>query len=45
LCPQVHHARSAIPTTNWATCFAREYWVIDRFRRTLTVFAFSGERD
>jgi Uma2 family endonuclease len=23
----------------------REYWVIDRFRRTLTVFAFSGESD
>ena len=23
----------------------REYWVIDRFRRTLTVFSFSGEVD
>jgi Uma2 family endonuclease len=23
----------------------REYWVIDRFRRTLTVFAFGGESD
>ena len=23
----------------------REYWVIDRFRRTLTVFRFSGESD
>ena len=23
----------------------REYWVIDRFRRTLTVFTFSGEND
>ncbi len=23
----------------------REYWVVDRFRRTLTVFAFSGESD
>jgi Uma2 family endonuclease len=45
LCPQVHHARSTIPTTKWATCFAREYWVIDRFRRTLTVFAFGSESD
>jgi len=23
----------------------REYWVVDRFRRTLTVFSFSGESD
>ena len=23
----------------------REYWVIDRFRRTLTVYSFSGEND
>src|SRR5262249_23222092 len=23
----------------------REYWVIDRFTRTLTVYAFSGEKD
>ena len=23
----------------------REYWVIDRFRRTLTVYTFSGESD
>jgi len=23
----------------------REYWVVDRFRRTLTVFIFSGEND
>jgi Uma2 family endonuclease len=23
----------------------REYWVIDRFQRTLTVYAFSGEKD
>jgi Uma2 family endonuclease len=23
----------------------REYWVINRFRRTLTVFSFSGESD
>ena len=23
----------------------REYWVIDRFRRTMTVFSFSGESD
>jgi len=22
-----------------------EYWVIDRFKRTLTVFAFGGEKD